>query len=173
MTLGRTIIARWMQSAALGVYLASLPAPVSAQSAEDDGSRSANSQALQALVLEAQRAFRDGDYARAVTLLNQVKRAYGPNPDPNLDSNLGRAYENLGNLPKAIEAYEEYLSATKDAPDRGTVEAHVQALKRQLSERQAFQQVIDRRTDDQRHAVRSQPDVDSADLTSHSGRSIV
>lgn len=57
--------------------------------------------------------------------------------EPILLYNLGRAYEGLGELERALAAYEEYLQEAPRAPDRETTERRVEALKREIAERKA------------------------------------
>lgn len=80
-------------------------------------------------------AYRRGDFAAAVELLNQ---AYAIDPQPVFLYNLARAYEGLGDLDHAIEAYEKYLSQSPKVDDRGAIEQRVTTLKRMRDERAAL-----------------------------------
>lgn len=52
--------------------------------------------------------------------------------------NMGRAYEGLGDLGAAAQAYEDFLRADPKAPDRGALERRIATLRRQLAEREAL-----------------------------------
>ena len=51
-------------------------------------------------------AFNDGDFETAADLF---EKAYAVDPDPNYLFNIGRVYEELGNIDKAIEFYERFV----------------------------------------------------------------
>lgn len=56
------------------------------------------------------------------------ERAYMLDPSPVLLYNLGRACEESGDAPKAIEYFQMYLDRTADTPDRGDVERRVRVM---------------------------------------------
>jgi len=95
-----------------------------------DGSR--QKQAL-ALFEDSLVAYRAGQFQEAIELLN---RAYALEPEPILLYNLGRAHEGLGDLKRAIEAYEAYLANTRDAPDRLAMQTRIATLREALSDRE-------------------------------------
>ncbi len=76
-------------------------------------------------------AYDAGRFADAVQLL---KDAYRLRPDPVLLYNLARAYEGMGALADAVEAYTRFLTAQPTAKDRGAIEARVATLRAQLDE---------------------------------------
>ena len=80
-------------------------------------------------------AYREGRFEEAVTLLTE---AYALEPAPVLLYNLARAQEGLGAFAEAIEAYERYLAAEKEIPDRGAIEQKITSLRRTLEEREAL-----------------------------------
>ncbi len=82
---------------------------------------------------QGKKSFREGRFQDAVHLLKEVYRLKCA-PEPLY--NLGRAYDNLGELGAAIGAFEAYLRASPNAEDRGAVEERIGTLKRQLAERE-------------------------------------
>jgi tetratricopeptide (TPR) repeat protein len=87
-------------------------------------------------------AYRQGDFKRAIELLDQ---AYVLDPQPVLVYNRARAAEGLGNIDTAISGYEKFLSEEPKAPDRGAIEQRVATLKRQRDERAALEHERDAR----------------------------
>jgi tetratricopeptide (TPR) repeat protein len=81
-----------------------------------------------ALYRESRDHYRDGRFAEAAALL---ERAYTIYPEAVLLYNLGRAYEGLGKLTEAIDAYQRYLAAEPEAADRGAIERRVKTLRQQ------------------------------------------
>ncbi len=84
-------------------------------------------------------AYAAGKYRDAVDLF---RRAYELDPRPELVYNIGQAYERLGDIPKALRSFRDYLRLTPDAKDRPAVEIGVQRLERQLAERGVQQVAI-------------------------------
>ena len=79
------------------------------------------------LFQQSRAAYRDGHFKEAADLL---QRAYAVEPAPILLYNLARAYEGLGDLPHAIDAYQRYLKESPDAKDRGATEERIRTLTR-------------------------------------------
>lgn len=79
---------------------------------------------------QAELLYREGRYDEAIAILRELIAAY---PEPILRFNLGRAYESAGRLEEAIDAYERYLEASPDAPDRVDVEGRIGRLQTQLA----------------------------------------
>ncbi|CAN5872032.1 hypothetical protein BH11MYX4_BH11MYX4_67910 [soil metagenome] len=96
-------------------------------------------------------AYRRGDFQRAVTLLLEARSL---DPQPVLLYNLGRAYEGLGNIDAAIDAFTRYLDEDPRAADRGAIEQRIGTLKRQRDERVALEK--------QRDAERARADEEKA-----------
>jgi len=85
---------------------------------EDDKGRSA---------FEAGRAaFERGQFTEALALFEHAHRLTGK---PELLFNIGRAAEEEGYTSRASEAYEQYLVALPEAPNRGFVEVRLQKLR--------------------------------------------
>lgn len=63
---------------------------------------------------EARTRYDQGDYERALTLFT---RAYAREADPNLLFNIARCYEKLGELERALEKYEVFLSSPNSDPE--------------------------------------------------------
>lgn len=74
----------------------------------------------------AVRAWRSGDYARA---LEGFRRAQELSPHPATLYNVARAEERLGHADAAIEAYEAYLREAPDAPDAAEVRSTIASLR--------------------------------------------
>ena len=92
------------------------------------GSASAQSNQARAAELfkKASESYRQGRFQEAVTQLEEARTL---DPQPVLTYNLARAYEGLGDLPKAADAYERYLHDDPNAPDRGSIEQRVATLR--------------------------------------------
>lgn len=80
--------------------------------------------------------YRAGRFQEAVDLLLEAR---GLAEEPVLLYNLARAYEGLGELEEAIEAYEGYLEEQPDAQDRGAIEARIGTLREQIAERERLE----------------------------------
>jgi tetratricopeptide (TPR) repeat protein len=80
-------------------------------------------------------AYREGRFEEAVKLLTE---AYALEPVPVLLYNLARAEEGKGAFAEAISAYERYLAAEKEIPDRGAIEQKITSLRRTIEEREAL-----------------------------------
>jgi tetratricopeptide (TPR) repeat protein len=89
---------------------------------------SAHDRALQ-LFSDGKKAYKQGDFQTAI---KDLEAAYELEPAPVLLYNLARAYEGIGELEKAVSAYERFLEAQPNAEDRGAIEARVATLKRQI-----------------------------------------
>ena len=81
-------------------------------------------------------AYDAGQFAKAAELL---KEAYKLRPDPVLLYNLARAYEGMGALPDAVQAYTDFLAADPTAKDRGAIEARIATLRAQIDEQGRLQ----------------------------------
>lgn len=79
----------------------------------------------------AEAMYREGRYEEAIEILEGLIADY---PEPILYFNLGRAHESSGRIEDAIAAYEGYLDADPDAPDRDSVRERIVRLQERLSE---------------------------------------
>jgi len=93
----------------------------------------ANKKRAQELATESAMHYKRGELEISVALLRQ---AYALYPEPNLQYNLGRSLESLGDAKGAIEAYESYLATGKKIDDRGAIERRVATLKAELAEKE-------------------------------------
>jgi anti-sigma factor RsiW len=69
--------------------------------------------------------------------------AYALQPEPVILFNLARAYEGLGDLQKAIEAYGRYLDRDPSASDRKSIEQRIATLKKQVDDVAALEKQRD------------------------------
>lgn len=88
------------------------------------------------LTQEAQRRYQEGDLETAVELLREA-RSIHPG-EPLLLYNLARAYEGLGRLEAARDAYRAYLDEAPSAPERGAVEVRIASIDRTLAAQRRF-----------------------------------
>jgi tetratricopeptide (TPR) repeat protein len=102
--------------------------------------KKAHARAVELVTLSA-RHYEAGRFAEAIELLRE---AYTVEQDPTILYNLGRAYEGVGDLQSAIEAYESYIGEEPKARDRGAIEKRIGTLKRQIAERQKLERERDR-----------------------------
>lgn len=90
----------------------------------------------EASLAEAARHFKAGskafDIANFSKALSEFQLAAELMPAPQLDYNIGECYEQLGQLPEAIAAYQRFLAAAPDDPDAAKTRAHVATLKERL-----------------------------------------
>ncbi len=82
------------------------------------------------LLTEGETHFNSGAFDEAAKLL---ERALTLCRRPVLFYNLGRAYEGLGDLDKAIAAYRSYLRESPGAEDRGGIEQRIATMERELA----------------------------------------
>ncbi len=85
-------------------------------------------------------AYRQGNFKGTVDLL---KEAYALDPQPVMLYNLGRAYEGLGDVDAAMDAYKRYLQADPKAPDRPSIEQRIATLQRTKDERSSLEKQRD------------------------------
>ena len=116
------------------VVLALVAAPLRAQSpdaAVPRGTEPATSTAAEpddasARFARAETMYREGRYEEAIAVLEELIEDY---PEPILYFNLGRANESSGRIEAAISAYDSYLEAAPDAPDRESVRDRIARLR--------------------------------------------
>jgi tetratricopeptide (TPR) repeat protein len=120
-------------------------APIIARAAppSDDGKRAVE------LFNQSAAAYDAGQFAQAAALL---KEAYKLRPDAVLLYNLARAYEGMGALPDAVQAYTDFLAADPTAKDRGAIEARIATLRAQIDEQNRLQREAAEREREARQA---------------------
>ncbi|MCA2981584.1 MAG: PEGA domain-containing protein [Myxococcaceae bacterium] len=101
-------------------------APPAPASAEDTTARAR--EAFQA----GQRLYKEARYAEAIA---RFEEAYAIKPSPVLFYNIGRCHEQLGDVPKALRSYRDYLRMAPDAKDKDTVSDAIANLERRLKEK--------------------------------------
>jgi tetratricopeptide (TPR) repeat protein len=84
---------------------------------------------------DAARAYKEGRYEEAIDLL---KRAYELSHKAPILQNLGRAYERLGRLEDALDAFKNYLGKDPFAADRATIETEINAIEKQIDQKRAL-----------------------------------
>jgi hypothetical protein len=82
--------------------------------------------------LTGQRFYKEARYADAIA---KFEEAYALKPSPVLFYNIGRCHEQLGDVPKALRAYRDYLRMAPDAKDKDTVNDAIANLERRLKEK--------------------------------------
>ncbi|HJL20016.1 MAG TPA: tetratricopeptide repeat protein [Sandaracinaceae bacterium LLY-WYZ-13_1] len=90
----------------------------------------AHAQDPRELFTQGQAAYETGDYETAV---ESWQRAYGIDPRPLLQYNLAQAYERLGQLDRAVEAYRLYVDNTAgDDPRAQNARARIASLEQRV-----------------------------------------
>ncbi len=112
------------------VLIISTAAPAPA----DEGDAAKAKAAFQA----AQKLYKQAKYTEAI---GKFEEAYRLKPHPSIFFNIGRCYEQLSELPKALRNYRDYLKAMPDAKDKDTVTEAIVNLEQRLKD-QGVQQVI-------------------------------
>lgn len=88
--------------------------------------------------LAAQKLYKEARYADAIV---KFEEAYAIKPSAVLFYNIGRCHEQLGDVPKALRAYRDYLRMAPDAKDKDTVSDAIANLERRLKEK-GLQQLL-------------------------------
>jgi tetratricopeptide (TPR) repeat protein len=89
------------------------------------------------LFRQSEQAYDQGRFSDAAALLRE---AYALKSKPVLLYNLGRAYEGMGDLENAIDAYQRFLDAESTTTDRGAIEQRIATMKRQIEDRKRLEQ---------------------------------
>lgn len=138
------------------LMVASLVVSVVPAGAQEREVRTAQHAQAVDLFQQSRAAYRDGHFKEAADLL---QRAYAVEPAPILLYNLARAYEGLGDLPHAVDAYQRYLKESPDAKDRGATEERIRTLTRQIEDRTKLEQERERERERARRAEQEQRDA--------------
>jgi tetratricopeptide (TPR) repeat protein len=109
---------------ALALQLAASPEEAAAQAKE--------------LFKTGQRLYKEAKYPEAIAKFEAV---YELKPSPNVLYNIGKCHEQLGDVPKALRAFRDYLRRAPDAKDKDQVSDAVANLERRLKER-GIQQLL-------------------------------
>ncbi len=86
------------------------------------------------LFLAGRAAFSDGRWQEA---LEHFQHAYELSPRPGLLYNIGQTADRMRNDEIAVDAFERFLQASPDAPNRGAIESRLAVLRHAIAERQA------------------------------------
>lgn len=86
----------------------------------------------------AQKLYKEARYASAI---EKFEEAYRLKPHPSILFNIGRCYEQLGEIPRALRSYRDYLKAMPDAKDKEQVTTAILNLERRLKD-EGVQQLI-------------------------------
>jgi tetratricopeptide (TPR) repeat protein len=86
----------------------------------------------------AQRLYKEARYAEAIV---KFEETYVLKPSAVIFYNIGKCYEQLGDVPKAMRAYRDYLRLSPEAKDKDTVSDAIANLERRLKER-GLQQLL-------------------------------
>ncbi len=114
-----------MTGLSLAVFLSLSAAAKSAPPPDDD------TQAAKKYFQWAQNLYKQARYAEAI---GKFEEAYRLKPHPTIFFNIGRCYEQLGDINKALKNYREYLRIAPDAKDRELVTDAIANLERRLKE---------------------------------------
>lgn len=85
-----------------------------------------------------QRLYKQARYAEAAL---KFEEAYLLRPHPVLQYNIGRCYEQLGELPRAMRSYKDYLRLMPEAKDKEAVTDAILNIERRMQEK-GVQQVL-------------------------------
>src|SRR5262245_869833 len=118
----------------LSFFVAGAAAAPSAAEAAPPSASAEDKRALD-LFEQSARAYRAGRFQEAIDLLVEARKIKN---EPVLLYNLARAYEALGKLDEAVEAYDLYLNAEPYAQDHKAIEGRISTLRRQIDEREAL-----------------------------------
>ncbi len=117
---------------AAALTLAPLPARASTRLVEPAAEEAPAGEDAEALSTQAVDAFKQRDFDGAIALFN---RAYELDPQPNFLFNIGRVYEEKGDLDNAIKYYQQFVKQPGvDIEARETALAHLKVLRQTLEE---------------------------------------
>jgi PEGA domain/Tetratricopeptide repeat len=81
----------------------------------------------------AQKLYKADRYTEAIA---KFEEAYAAKPHPVIYFNIARCYEQLGDAPKAIKAYKDYLRLMPQAKDREAVAESIATLEKKVKDKQ-------------------------------------
>ena len=110
------------------ISVGAAPAPAAA----DDATRAKD------IFKVAQKLYKEARYADAIA---KFEEAYVLKPSPVIIYNIGKCHEQLGDVPKAMRSYRDYLRLSPDAKDKDTVSDAIANLERRLKEK-GLQQLL-------------------------------
>lgn len=110
-------------------------APAPAAKAPED----ADTKKARELFQWAQKLYKQARYAEAI---GKFEEAYAIRPHPVIYFNIGKCHEQLGDTPKALRSYRDYLRLAPEANDRETVTDAIANLERRLKERGVQQLMV-------------------------------
>jgi PEGA domain/Tetratricopeptide repeat len=118
---------------------ATTSAPPPAPAAKPPPAEAAATERAKALFTWAQRLYRQARYQEAIA---KFEEAYALRPHPVIFFNIGKCWEQLGETPKAMRAYKDYLRLLPEAPDREIVADAIVNLERRLKEKGVQQLLV-------------------------------
>jgi tetratricopeptide (TPR) repeat protein len=77
------------------------------------------------------RYYQEGKYAEAIAEFEEIRKI---KDTPNLDYNIARANDRLGNTDAALVAYRRYLTAASEARDAAEIRARIEVLEKRKSQ---------------------------------------
>ena len=111
---------------------AAKPAPAAVVAPAPAGEPASATEEAKKFFQWAQRLYKQAQYAEAIA---KFEEAYRVKPHPVIFYNIGRCYEQLGEIPKALRNYRDYLRLVPEAADRETVTDAIANLERRLKEK--------------------------------------
>jgi hypothetical protein len=80
--------------------------------------------------------------ARYPEAIAKFEEAYLAKPHPSIYFNIGKCHEQLGETPKALRAYRDYLRLAPDAPDVNAVSDAISNMEKRLREKGVQQLIV-------------------------------
>lgn len=118
-----------------------------------------------ALAKDADKLYKDGKYAEAAELL---KQAYDVDPNPLFIYNIARAWDQVGNVEKAVESYRQYIALPSDQTQPDLVKRanlSLDRLRNALAKAEAQKKIEDEKTqrlEDERNKAEQRAEQEAA-----------
>lgn len=112
--------------------------PAPAPTAEKPNGEKTNAEKARESFTWAQKLYKQARYAEAAA---KFEEAYVYRPHPVIQFNVGRCYEQLNDLPRAMRAYKDYLRLMPNATDKEAVTDAIVNIERRMQEK-GVQQVL-------------------------------